>query len=89
MVRSAAEPPSASRRLGSSRRLTPASLIKLNPDRLLTIYIQADPPSETKRSNWLPWPKAADFSLCIRAYGLNVGLRGAAEVAGAKLPKEC
>jgi hypothetical protein len=42
--------------------------LKANPDGSLTIYVQADPPSEAQRSNWLPAPKSADFSLFIRAY---------------------
>jgi hypothetical protein len=48
--------------------------LKLNPDGSLTIYIQADPPSEDRRANWLPAPKdtgeqgAGDLSLYIRAY---------------------
>jgi hypothetical protein len=37
-------------------------------DGSLTIYVQADPPAEAQRSNWLPAPKAADFSLYVRAY---------------------
>jgi len=42
--------------------------LKLNPDGSLTIYVQSDPPPEVQRSNWLPAPKDADFSLFIRAY---------------------
>ncbi len=42
--------------------------LKTNPDGSLTIYVQADPPPEAQRSNWLPAPKSADFSLFIRAY---------------------
>jgi len=34
----------------------------------LTIYVQADPPPEAQRANWLPAPMGADFSLFIRAY---------------------
>jgi hypothetical protein len=41
--------------------------LKLNADGSLTIYVQADPPSEEKRSNWLPAPDG-DFSLYMRAY---------------------
>jgi hypothetical protein len=37
-------------------------------DGSLTILVQADPPPEAQRSNWLPAPKAAEFSLFIRAY---------------------
>jgi hypothetical protein len=42
--------------------------LKYNPDGSLTIYVQAEPPSEAQRANWLPAPKDADFSLFIRAY---------------------
>jgi hypothetical protein len=42
--------------------------LKYNPDGSLTIYVQADPPPETQRANWLPAPKDADFSLYMRAY---------------------
>jgi hypothetical protein len=42
--------------------------LKYNPDGSLTIYVQADPPSEAERANWLPAPKDADFSLFMRAY---------------------
>lgn len=41
---------------------------KYNPDGSLTIYVQADPPPEAQRANWLPTPKNADFSLFMRAY---------------------
>jgi hypothetical protein len=39
-----------------------------NPDGSLTITVQADPPAEAQRANWLPAPKGADFSLFMRAY---------------------
>jgi hypothetical protein len=42
--------------------------LKQNPEGLLTIYVQADPPPEAQRTNWLPAPKNADFSLFMRAY---------------------
>lgn len=43
--------------------------LKLNEDGTLTIYVQADPPSDPNhRSNWLPAPKEGEFSLYIRAY---------------------
>jgi hypothetical protein len=42
--------------------------LKYNPDGSLTIYVQADPPPEAQRTNWLPAPKNADFSLFMRAY---------------------
>lgn len=38
-----------------------------NEDGSLTLYVEADPPEETKRSNWLPAPKG-DVSLYIRCY---------------------
>jgi hypothetical protein len=38
-------------------------------DGSLTIYVQADEPSTpVGRANWLPSPKAAEFSLYVRAY---------------------
>jgi hypothetical protein len=40
--------------------------LKYNPDGSLTLYVQADPPPEAQRANWLPAPKAADFSLFVR-----------------------
>jgi hypothetical protein len=42
--------------------------LKYNPDGSLTIYVQADPPADALRANWLPAPKNADFSLFVRAY---------------------
>lgn len=43
--------------------------MKRNPDGSLTIYVQADAPSDpAQRENWLPAPKGKDFSLFIRAY---------------------
>jgi hypothetical protein len=39
-----------------------------NADGSLTIYVQADPPSEPQRGNWLPAPKSEDFSLYVRTY---------------------
>lgn len=42
--------------------------LKYNPDGSLTIYVQADPPPEAQRANWLPAPKDVDFSLYVRAY---------------------
>jgi hypothetical protein len=41
--------------------------LKLNADGSLTIYVQADPPPDVQRANWLPAPKG-DFSLYVRAY---------------------
>jgi hypothetical protein len=40
--------------------------LKPNANGSVTIYVQADAPAE--RTNWLPAPKNADFSLFIRAY---------------------
>jgi len=42
--------------------------LKYAPDGSLTLYVQADTPAEAQRSNWLPAPKGADFSLYVRAY---------------------
>ena len=42
--------------------------LKYNADGSLTIYVQADPPAGVLRTNWLPAPKDADFSLYVRAY---------------------
>ncbi|MDQ6432647.1 DUF1254 domain-containing protein [Mesorhizobium sp. LHD-90] len=42
--------------------------LKSNPDGSLTIYVQAEEPSDpVQRANWLPAPKG-DFSLYVRAY---------------------
>ena len=40
--------------------------MKLNADVSVTIYVQSDAPAE--RTNWLPSPKGADFSLYVRTY---------------------
>jgi hypothetical protein len=42
--------------------------LKYNTDGSLTLYVQADPPVEDQRGNWLPAPKGADFSLYMRTY---------------------
>lgn len=42
--------------------------LKPNQDGSLTIYIQASPPPEAQRSNWLPAPSSGEFSLFLRAY---------------------
>jgi hypothetical protein len=42
--------------------------LKYGSDGSLTIYVQSDPPPDAQRTNWLPAPKAADFSLFMRAY---------------------
>jgi hypothetical protein len=42
--------------------------LKFAPDGSLTIYVQADPPTDkSQRANWLPAPKG-DFSLYVRSY---------------------
>jgi len=47
---------------------TKSKTLKRNSDGSLTIYVQTDPPPEAQRTNWLPAPKNADFSLFMRAY---------------------
>ena len=47
---------------------TKSKSMKPNPDGSLTIYVQADPPADDRRDNWLPAPKGEDFSLYVRAY---------------------
>ncbi|KLD66186.1 hypothetical protein Y882_00480 [Dyella japonica DSM 16301] len=43
--------------------------LKVNADGSLTIYVQADEPTDpVQRANWLPAPKGGDFSLYIRTY---------------------
>jgi hypothetical protein len=42
--------------------------LKYDSNGSLTIYVQAESPPEAQRSNWLPAPKNADFSLFMRAY---------------------
>jgi hypothetical protein len=41
--------------------------LKLGADGSLTVYVQADPPPDAQRANWLPAP-GGDFSLYVRAY---------------------
>ena len=41
--------------------------LKYNQDGSLTLYVQTEPPSNDKRANWLPAPKA-EFALYMRAY---------------------
>ncbi len=43
--------------------------MKRNTDGSLTIYVQATPPPDEWKNNWLPSPKQDDFSLYVRAYG--------------------
>jgi len=47
---------------------TKSKTLQYNPDGSLTIYVQAEPPAEAQRNNWLPAPKDADFSLYVRSY---------------------
>ncbi|MET0540902.1 MAG: DUF1254 domain-containing protein [Variovorax sp.] len=43
--------------------------LQSSPDGSLTLYVQADEPSDPlQRSNWLPAPRDADYSLYVRAY---------------------
>jgi hypothetical protein len=43
-------------------------------DGSLTIYVQAEPPPAARRTNWLPAPKDAVFSLYVRAYWPKVAV---------------
>lgn len=47
---------------------TKTKSLSYNPDGSLTLYVQAVPPPEAQRANWLPAPKSGDFSLYVRAY---------------------
>jgi hypothetical protein len=58
----------SSKSVGSKSVGTTSPELKLNPDKSLTIYLQASPPSAELRGNWLPAPSERDFSLCLRAY---------------------
>lgn len=42
--------------------------LKANADGSLTLYVQAEAPPDAQQTNWLPAPKAANFSLYVRAY---------------------
>jgi hypothetical protein len=48
--------------------------LKLDTDGSLTVYVQADPPPDGERANWLPAPKGADFTLYMRAYWPKVAI---------------
>jgi hypothetical protein len=48
--------------------------LKPNPDGSLTVYVQADEPSQDQRVNWLPAPAGKDFSLYLRAYWPKVAV---------------
>jgi len=51
--------------------------LKLATDGSLTIYVQADEPSDpVQRANWLPAPKDGDFSLYMRAYWPKPAIAG-------------
>lgn len=53
--------------------------LKFNPDGSLTLYVQANEPSDPlERANWLPAPKDEDFSLYIRAYWPKAEVTGGA-----------
>jgi hypothetical protein len=52
---------------------TKSKSLTYNVDGSLTIYVQADPPPEAQRGNWLPAPKG-DFSLFMRSYWPKVGI---------------
>jgi hypothetical protein len=41
--------------------------LKTNEDGSLTLYVQADPPEQANRTNWLPAPRG-EFSLYVRCY---------------------
>jgi hypothetical protein len=49
-----------------------SAAMKPGDDGALTIYVQADPPSEALRENWLPAPRG-DFSLVLRVYAPKGG----------------
>jgi hypothetical protein len=42
--------------------------LAFDPEGSLTVRIQAAPPENAPRANWLPAPKGEEFSLCLRAY---------------------
>ena len=49
--------------------------LKFAADGSLTIYVQADAPTDpAQRANWLPAPQDADFSLYLRAYRPKVAI---------------
>jgi hypothetical protein len=57
----------AANAIGRYSRGSPDADMKFNADGSLDIYIQAESPSDDKRSNWLPAPKGS-FNLFLRAY---------------------
>ena len=42
--------------------------LKYGADGSLTLYVQAEKPSEEQLDNWLPAPKGSDFTLYLRTY---------------------
>jgi hypothetical protein len=42
--------------------------LKRNPEGSLTIIVQAEPPPDAQRANWLAAPRGEDYSLFVRAY---------------------
>ena len=48
--------------------------LRYNADGSLTLYVQADPPAAEMRDNWLPAPRAAEFSLYLRGYWPQVAI---------------
>ena len=42
--------------------------MEANADGSVTIYVQADAPTDERRNNWLPAPKGEDLSLYVRTY---------------------
>jgi len=57
-----------SKSVGSKSVGSKSRELQLNPDKSLTIYVQASAPSAELRANWLPAPAERAFSLCLRAY---------------------
>jgi hypothetical protein len=47
---------------------TKSRALRRGSDGSLTIYVQAEPPPEAQRENWLPAPRTGAFALYIRAY---------------------
>jgi hypothetical protein len=47
---------------------TKSRALRRAADGSLTIHVQAEPPPEAQRENWLPAPRTGAFSLYIRAY---------------------
>lgn len=43
--------------------------MKTKSDGSLTIYVQAKPPGEELRANWLPSVEKGEFTLYLRTYG--------------------